>query len=214
MNLEPFYRGNLPHIQPLGGTFFVTYNLEGCIPNKVFKRWELEYEQRYREIIQQFPNPKKEIEKLYKLEFAKRDKYLDAQSHQDFCLKKNNVAQAVRDSLHFWDNKRLELYAYSIMPNHVHVVFRLFGDSEIKKPFYLQEITHSIKRHSAKECNKLLNLEGQFWQHESYDRLVRDSGELRRILIYILQNPVKAGLCKEMRDWKWSYLKEKYNDIW
>ncbi len=214
MNLEPFYWGNLPHIQPLGGTFFVTYNLDGCIPKHVFKRWELEFEEKYEQIVQKFANPKSEIDKLHKLEFAKRDKFLDAQSHQDFVLKRKDIAQEVANSLHFWDNKRLELYAYCIMPNHVHVVLRLFGENEIERPFYLQEIMHSIKRHSAKECNALLNKQGQFWQHESYDRLVRDGGELRRIILYLLQNPVKAGLCKEMRDWKWNYLKENYNDIW
>jgi len=33
-----------------------------------------------------------------------------------------------------------------------------------------------------------------FWQHENYDRLVRDVREFRRIENYMVQNPVRAGL--------------------
>jgi len=51
-----------------------------------------------------------------------------------------------------------------------------------------------IKSFSSKACNKILGRTGQFWQKESFDRLVRDETELRRILVYILQNPVKYSL--------------------
>ena len=99
------------------------------------------------------------------------------------------------------------------MSNHVHVVLRLLNDTEIENPWSLDKFMQSIKSFSAKKCNTLLGQEGRFWQEESYDRLVRDDVELRRILIYILNNPVKAGLCQQMKDWKWSYIKEIYNDI-
>ena len=38
------------------------------------------------------------------------------------------------------------------------------------------------------------NRTGQFWQHESYDHWTRDLVELERIIRYIEENPVKAGL--------------------
>lgn len=128
-------------------------------------------------------------------------------------MKSDTLAKIVADSLHHWDGRRLELMAYCIMSNHVHVVFRLFDASEIKKPFYLEQIMHSIKLFSARECNKLLGESGEFWQSESYDRLVRDDEELKRIIRYVLNNTVKAGLCREIKDWKWSYIKEIYNEF-
>ncbi|WP_425290788.1 hypothetical protein [Spirosoma linguale] len=72
---------------------------------------------------------------------------------------------------------------------------------------------HSLTSYTAKKCNELLDRSGGFWEHESYDRLVRDWNELHRIVQYTLQNPVKAGLCARWQDWKWTYTKPEYNDF-
>ncbi|MFT5618605.1 MAG: putative transposase [Arenicella sp.] len=164
MNPERFYRANLPHLQPMGGTFFITYNLAGCIPKHLFQKWEAEYLEKCKLIRNRNINVREELNKLNKLEFAKRDNYLDAQCHQDFHLKNDNITQEVANSLHFWDGKRLELYAYCIMPNHVHVVFRLFDEEETRIPFFLQQAMKSIKNFSANKSNQLLNQQGQLWQ--------------------------------------------------
>jgi REP element-mobilizing transposase RayT len=62
----------------------------------------------------------------------------------------------------------------------------------------------SIKGYSARRCNELLGSTGQFWQDESYDHLVRHDDELLRLIDYIENNPVKAGLIARREDWKWS----------
>ena len=71
----------------------------------------------------------------------------------------------------------------------------------------------SIKQYSARECNKLLKRKGTFWQVESYDRLIRDADELYKAVEYTLDNPVKAGLCQNRADWKWSYINVDYNEF-
>ena len=140
------------------------------------------------------------------------DGYYRLKSGKHF-MKKPEVARVVADSIHFWDNKQIDLYCYCIMSNHVHAVFTVFEKNELGSPLYLQDIMKSIKNYSAKECNALLGLKGQFWHHESYDHLVRDREELHRIISYVLDNPVKAGLCKERKDWKWSYINPEYNEF-
>lgn len=155
-----------------------------------------------------------ELDKLSKLDFKKRDSYLDATKNGNHYLKSPIFAKIVADSLHFWDNKRLELICYCIMSNHVHTVFRLFDEQEAEgKKIYLEDIMHSIKLFSTRECNKVLGKEGQFWHNESYDRMVRDRNELYRIINYVLDNPVKAGLCEKRADWQWSYIKSDYNEF-
>lgn len=42
------------------------------------------------------------------------------------------------------------------------------------------------------------------WQDESYDHWARDEEEMVRIIQYIENNPVQAGLCRRPEDWPWS----------
>jgi hypothetical protein len=39
---KPIYRRNLPHIQPLGATLFVTFRLAGSLPKHVLDEWQSE----------------------------------------------------------------------------------------------------------------------------------------------------------------------------
>jgi putative DNA methylase len=54
------------------------------------------------------------------------------------------------------------------------------------------------------EANLLLGRTGAFWQHESYDHWVRNEREFNRIVAYIEENPVSAGLAAAVEDWPWS----------
>lgn len=124
--------------------------------------------------------------------------------------------------MHYWDNKRYTMICYCIMPNHVHMTINVGQRIKLsheppsstvgkfnKLSYVLSHIMFSIKRHSAREANKVLGRTGAFWQHESYDHVVRDGRSLERIIGYVLQNPVKAHLVDEWGKWKWSYLRRE-----
>jgi REP element-mobilizing transposase RayT len=207
-----FHRRNLPHIQPQGATFFVTYLLHGAMPAPLKEKLLAERESRItkagRSIV------KEDIDKENRRYFKKLDDWLDRIPHAVYWLRDERLAQIVSDNWHYWDRKRIELIAFCIMPNHVHVVFRPFEQDEAGKELFLQHIMETVKKYTARQCNIMLNRTGQpFWQHESYDRVVRNREELYRIISYVLDNPVKAGLCANRRDWKWSYIKEAYNEF-
>ncbi len=97
------------------------------------------------------------------------------------------------------------------MPNHVHFLIHSLiekfppsnGKSAISP---IAEIMRLLKGRTARYCNLALNRSGKFWHHEYYDHYVRDEKEMERIILYILNNPVKAGLAKEWKDWKFSYV--------
>jgi REP element-mobilizing transposase RayT len=72
----------------------------------------------------------------------------------------------------------------------------------------LSLILFSIKRYTAREANNILGRTGAFWQHESYDHIVRDGNELSRIIRYVKENPMKARLVNDWKDWKWLYVKK------
>lgn len=212
MKPKEVYRRNLPHINPPGGTFFVTYNLDGSIPKDVIIRLQEEYRSE-KEALLSSNREKEHYHNLRKKHLYTCDKYLDSYVEGPHYLKNKKTAEEVVKSLLHWDNKKLELICYCIMSNHVHVVMRLFKTDENDDAVYLQKILQSIKRYSAYNANKINGLTGQFWQRESFDYLVKDREELFRIIEYVLNNPVKAGLCKNRNDWKWSYIKPEYNEF-
>jgi REP element-mobilizing transposase RayT len=63
-----------------------------------------------------------------------------------------------------------------------------------------------LKAKSAAFCNRFLNRRGAFWQHESYDHVVRNEKEFTRIVAYIANNPVKAGLIEDWQAWPYTYI--------
>ena len=89
------------------------------------------------------------------------------------------------------------------MPNHVHILIQPVINPKNGKYFELEKIMHSIKSFTGNEANKILNREGRFWQHESYDHIIRSKAEFYRIWNYINYNPVKAGLCDKEDGWEW-----------
>ncbi len=213
MKKKERYRRNLPHIQPIGGLLFVTYHVKGSIPHQQIEKWAADYECEKMQIQHSGKTDKEtQLSLLREQYFFKYDKYLEKQGEMHF-IKDEKLAKVVANSLHFWDGKKLELICYCIMSNHVHATFQLYEHDENEKPVYLDVILKSIKQFSATACNQLLERKGKFWQEESYDRLVRDSNELHNVIEYTLDNPIKAGLCQNRNDWKWSYIKEKYNEF-
>lgn len=203
-----YYRRNLPHFQPRGATFLVNFRLAGSLPAEVINRLKAESE----EIEQRLSNLTDihERSRLRDIEqrklFGKWDDALHSTKHGPFYLGEDRVAQIVVNSVRYHDGEWFDAIAFCIMPNHVHLVIAPHEKSE-ETDYSLSKIMHNIKRNSAKGANKVLDRTGPFWQHESYDHYVRDQAELERIIHYVINNPVKAGLVDDRENWKWSYCK-------
>ena len=108
------------------------------------------------------------------------------------------------------------------MPNHVHLLVKSYDEHP------LSEIVHSWKSFTSHEIKKILRKEREssssytggtpvlpaVWQIEYWDRFVRDSVHFNRAIRYIHENPVKAGLCREVEEWGYSSVndfKQKYD---
>ncbi len=199
----------LPHWKIDGAVYAVTFRLGDSLPDDVFRDY-----QRQRTILgEKFEAVKKqagsrncegELSKLKDEMAALHDAVLDAALNkgEGACqLANEEVAKLVLGGLRHFDGERYQLIAWSVMPNHVHVVVRPF------EGFELREILHTWKSFTAKKVNALLGLAGGFWQEESYDHLVRDGGDFRSQVKYVLMNPVKAGV-----DAQWTG--SIYGDCW
>jgi len=138
-----------------------------------------------------------EQKRLIKLHARRIEKYLDAGAGACF-LGNDAVAKIIADSLWPFHGTRYQLFAWCVMPNHVHAVFQTLAGNT------LPGILHSWKSFSAKQANQILHRSAQFWQREYYDRLVRDIAEFHRAVQYVVDNPKRAGL----KDWPWVWPKE------
>ena len=87
--------------------------------------------------------------------------------------------------------------SWAVMPNRVHLL--------LTPRVSVSKLLGSLKAATAKRANLLLQRSGQpFWQDGSYDRLVRDGDEFRRIQRYIEGNPVTALLAARPEQYAWS----------
>jgi type I restriction enzyme R subunit len=227
---EIFRRRRLPHWDMPGAVYFITACLRDSIPAQGLIDIEL---LRRKLLARPAPpdlTPDEWKARQWKLTFAQADEWLDARPACHH-LKDPKLAGCVANALAYFEGERYEVYAYVIMPSHFHWIFRpldqwvaslspcgaglqpaLPSDQQVANLLHekaklrtpRERIMHSIKRHSARECNKLLGKQGPFWQDESYDHCVFDLEELGRIIVYIEQNPVRAGLIKVSHDWPFS----------
>jgi len=186
-------RGRLPHWEADRAIYFVTFRPADSLPQSVVHAFEFER----RDIVATAravgralsPSEERKLARLFSEQIETK---LDAGAGRCY-LADPAAASAVAESFQHFDKVRYQLYAWCVMPNHVHLLFRLFGGEK------LATVLHAWKSYSAKKANDALNRSGIFWQREYYDHLVRSDTEFHRIVGYILRNPEKAGL----RNWYW-----------
>jgi|SRR5208283_3267123 len=189
-------RGRLPHWEKESATYFITFRLADSLPQSVLDRIASEREAIVR-TANQFhrdlsPGERRRIQRL---STPIVEQFLD--SGAGACQLHNPaIANEVANTLCHFDEKRYRLFAWWVMPNHVHVVVKVFPGHT------LSAVIHSWKSFTAKSANKILGLHGPFWQREYYDHLIRNEGEFGRAIRYVAQNPEKANL----KGWKWVWV--------
>jgi REP element-mobilizing transposase RayT len=160
-------------------------------------------------ILAHISDPKERAKRAYLEQrrlFGRWDTVLDTATSGPFWLGESIIAELMVETLHYRNGRVYDLDAFCIMPNHVHVVFTPLSKGD-DTYYAMSEIMHSLKGRTALKANLVLGRSGEFWQHENYDHVVRDEAEWRRIIIYVLNNPVKANLVSHWQDWQWSYSK-------
>ncbi len=206
-NLTPemVYHRHLPHIQPPGATLFITFRLAGSIPVAVAAAL-CEEAERIQAEMERAPDSPERVERIYLEQrrfFGKWDALLDSGTGPRW-LSHPEIATLVAECIRRFDGQRYQLVAYCIMSNHVHVVLTPLLKTE-NEYYPLAQIMHTMKGYTAGRANRLLGRTGDFWLHESYDHYVRSPAELLRIVTYVVNNPVKAGLITDWQAWPWTY---------
>jgi REP element-mobilizing transposase RayT len=175
----------LPHWQQQGAVYFVTFRLADSIPSRLRDQWQKEREA----WLKVHPEPwTSETDREYHQRFSGAiERWLDA-GHGSCLLRQRNCAEIVAEALRHFEGGRVVMISFVIMPNHVHSLF-------VQNPEWpLEKLTQSWKRFAARQINKLTEREGNFWQRDYFDRLVRDEKHFANCVRYIRRNPEKAKL--------------------
>ena len=188
--LDPFSpieerRHRLPHWQQGSVYYFVTWRLADSLPSAELERWNED-----RAVWNRVhPQPwDVETESEYHRRFSTAvDNWLDAGSGS-CVLRTPELAAIVSDTLRHLDGTRYSIDASVVMPNHVHVLFRLLA------PHHLESVVQSWKGFSAREINRRLGKQGRLWQPDYWDRLIRNESHWLKCREYIQENPIKARL--------------------
>jgi len=172
-------RGYLPHRDEPGLTQFVTFRLADSFPLCLRSEWEHLWR------IEEDRERRKELEA-----------YLDR--GRGAChLIQPKAADLVESSLRHFEGQRYELRAWVVMPNHVHVLFTITSTP-------MSQVMETWKKYTSHMANKLLGLGGQFWEEDYWDTYMRDAVHELKSRRYIENNPVKAKLTLEPREYRWS----------
>ena len=98
---------------------------------------------------------------------------------------------------------KMNIYAWCLMGNHVHLLVKE-GNEDISVT--MKRIGVSYVWH----YNWKYHTNGHLFQDRFRSEIVENSPYLLRVMRYIHQNPVKAGIVERAEDWKWSSCREYY----
>ena len=85
--------------------------------------------------------------------------------------------------------------AWVIMPDHLHWLIQL------NERWSLSRVVKTLKARSALAINRHRSQGGSLWQRAYYDRAVRKDEDIRGIARYIVANPLRAGLVRDIGDY-------------
>ncbi|HEX8503954.1 MAG TPA: transposase [Hymenobacter sp.] len=191
-----YYERNLPHRLPPGSDIFLTFRLAGSLPGNVLARLQTQFSSGEHENAENAYAQQRRY-------FGRFDELLDGAAQGPTWLQEPAIAEIISASLRHFHGKAYTLICYCLMPNHVHLLISLPDDAPP-----LAETLQRLKGYTALQANKLLGRTGQFWQRETYDHLVRSPEEMQRVIAYVVNNPVKAGLVESWEQWPHTYWPE------
>jgi putative transposase len=96
----------------------------------------------------------------------------------------------------------VELYAYTLMPNHFHLVVRTTGLDQISAYMHFVEREHAC---DLRRCWKSKG-HGHVFQRRYWSKVVVGDGYLMTLMRYVEANPYRAGLIDTSDLWEWSSL--------
>ena len=124
---------------------------------------------------------------------------------QDIFFEEEDYARFLETVRRFQDELKLELGAYCLMTNHIHMLVRVEGGPGE----FVKKIASSYVYYFNHKYDRI----GHLFQERYNSEPVDTDAYLLTVTRYIMRNPEKAGICKAA-DYPWSSWKEiRFRDI-
>jgi REP element-mobilizing transposase RayT len=124
-----------------------------------------------------------------------------------------HARQLVLDCCLHDNEAKFDLKVAVVMPDHVHLILTPLVNRRAMEICSLAAIMDAVKGASSHKINRLLRRRGRVWQAESFDHVLRSSENLDAKMIYLLENPVRAGLVREWPEYPWLWRKPFVNPL-
>ncbi|HEX7759286.1 MAG TPA: transposase [Caulobacteraceae bacterium] len=92
---------------------------------------------------------------------------------------------------------KAEIWAYCVMPNHIHVILTPSDEDGIRATFA------DLHRRYTRRINARQDWTGHLWQGR-FGSVAMDDDHLLAAVRYVTLNPVRARLADRAEDWAWS----------
>ena len=179
------------------------YRVRGCAPVGELRRLHDDLDNELKSLRQIGTASSARIEVVLERWLDSYDALLDAQDQSKYVLAKTEAAAiVVRSWLTLVEMGEIFVYALCVMGNHVHIILR-GADGRPDQAIGLLVNRH--KRYTGRRVGDALQIDSDIWDDGFYDRYVRP-GTFWTVMLYLLNNPVKAGLVVDWRDWPATYV--------
>lgn len=231
---KAFYRRNLPHQQPPGSVLFITFSIKGAIPADVYQELHdraLELKQQFTNPGVEEAENVIAWKRLFHFADEAMDKSNSAMLLANPVAARRTVQSILtgRDMKHYILHRycvmgnhvhllieplpmNVTLSTSLLRPTWPPLFYTSEGRQMIERNMSLDQvqwrpvhtIAKAIKRVTSPVLAQTSGLRGSMWMEESFDHWIRNGNEYSRVVAYIDDNPVKAGLCTRPEDWRWS----------
>ncbi len=187
------YERSLPHWRQPGASYFLTFRLLDSLPAAVMGEirneqaaWESRIEAERRLHDGELTAGTAEDYDAFLVRRCRRLEALMDEGHGSCLLKHPEIRGPVVDALLHFHHERYVMHGLVVMPNHVHLAVQPLGE------WQPENLLHSWKRFSARAINRRLGREGQLWQQDTWNRIIRNAEHWHKVMRYIVSNPTRA----------------------
>lgn len=109
------------------------------------------------------------------------------------------LARVICENVEFYCQKlAYRLYGYTLMPDHLHT---LLSPADSQKP-----LSYWLDVFKSYTTNQYMKAGGRppLWQRSAHDHVCRTEETAEAVLMYIINNPVRAEPVHCWRDWPWT----------